>query len=204
MSELYILRKLSSIKHNVFTTKLFDIIIPEEVHKDNSPVDNIFLVMEHVEFDLRKMMRELTLKSKEFNEEHITIILYNMLCCLHYIHSAGLMHRDIKTDNILINGSCVTKFCDFGLARACSKNGLVDHESPDTAEERKSLSKKLYASREEREKGTRELSPHVISRRYRPPEIILFEKDYGQAVDVWSLGCVVAELMYYDDGSGDS
>ena len=201
VSELYILRKLSSIKQNVFTTKLYDIIIPEEVHKDNSPVDNIFLVMEHVEFDLKKMMMKLYEKSKEFNEKHITVIFYNMLCCLHFIHSAGLMHRDIKIDNILINDSCVTKFCDFGLARLCNKNNTQECQIASTPDERKSLSESLYASRPTREKSTRQLSPHVISRRYRPPEIILFEKEYGQAVDVWSLACVVAELLSYDNQS---
>lgn len=198
VSELYILRKLSSIKSNVFTTKLYDIIIPEEVHKDNSPVDNIFLVMEYVEFDLRKMLTKLGEKSKEFNEEHITVILYNMLCCLNFIHSAGLIHRDIKTDNILINGSCVTKICDFGLARLCTTKHQMP-EVPKTPKDRECLATTLKTAQATRSQASRELSPHVVSRRYRPPEIILFEKEYGQAVDVWSLGCVVAELLYHDD-----
>lgn len=42
----------------------------------------------------------------------------------------------------------------------------------------------------------RQLSSHVISRWYRPPEIILTEKKYGQAVDMWSLGCVLAEMLH--------
>jgi len=41
----------------------------------------------------------------------------------------------------------------------------------------------------------RRLSDHVITRWYRPPEIILIEKDYGPAADIWSVGCIMAELL---------
>jgi serine/threonine protein kinase len=41
----------------------------------------------------------------------------------------------------------------------------------------------------------RSLSNHVISRWYRPPEIIFIEKDYDQAVDLWSLGCIVSDIV---------
>lgn len=47
-----------------------------------------------------------------------------MLCCLNFIHNAGLIHRDIKTENILVDDSCVTKLCDFGLARVCTDTGI--------------------------------------------------------------------------------
>ena len=58
--------------------------------------------MEHVESDLKKMMNsEIKLK-----EEHVTIILYNILCALNYIHSSGVMHRDIKPANLLVNSTC--------------------------------------------------------------------------------------------------
>ena len=124
ISELYILRKLSAIKENVFVTKIYDIIVPQALEKDNTAIDSLFVVMEYVDFDLRKMLIKLEEQPDEFTEEHICIILYNMLCCLNFIHSAGLMHRDIKTDNILVNGSCVTKLCDFGLARPCNVNDI--------------------------------------------------------------------------------
>jgi serine/threonine protein kinase len=41
----------------------------------------------------------------------------------------------------------------------------------------------------------RRLSDHVVTRWYRPPEIILIEKDYGPAIDIWSVGCIMAELL---------
>lgn len=41
----------------------------------------------------------------------------------------------------------------------------------------------------------RELTGHVVTRWYRAPELILLEKDYGAAIDIWSVGCIVAELL---------
>jgi mitogen-activated protein kinase 1/3 len=41
----------------------------------------------------------------------------------------------------------------------------------------------------------RELSDHVVTRWYRAPELILMEKDYGSGIDMWSVGCIFAELL---------
>ena len=53
----------------------------------------------------------------------------------------------------------------------------------------------LSKTKEERSKGKRRLSDHVVTRWYRPPEIILIEKNYGPAVDIWGIGCIFAELI---------
>jgi mitogen-activated protein kinase 7 len=53
---------------------------------------------------------------------HVKTILYNMLCACKFIHSANVIHRDIKPGNILINRWCQVKFCDFGLARSIPEN----------------------------------------------------------------------------------
>lgn len=57
------------------------------------------------------------------------------------------------------------------------------------------MSKILADTKKERKKIVRELSDHVVTRYYRAPEIILLEKDYGPAIDVWAIGCVFAELL---------
>jgi mitogen-activated protein kinase 1/3 len=63
-------------------------------------------------------------------------------------------------------------------------------------EERKKLIKlSLEETKEERSHAKRRLSDHVVTRWYRPPEIILIEKEYGPAVDIWGLGCILAELL---------
>ena len=39
------------------------------------------------------------------------------------------------------------------------------------------------------------MSGHITTRWYRAPEIILLEKDYSQAIDMWGVGCIAAELF---------
>ena len=52
----------------------------------------------------------------------MSTIMYNMLCSIHFVHSANLIHRDIKPSNFLMNFDCIPKLCDFGLARSMPKN----------------------------------------------------------------------------------
>ena len=53
--------------------------------------------------------------------DHMSVLMYNMLCSVHYFHSANLVHRDIKPSNFLMNLNCIPKLCDFGLARTVPK-----------------------------------------------------------------------------------
>jgi len=48
---------------------------------------------------------------------------------------------------------------------------------------------------EERGKKERSLTPHVVTRYYRPPEVILVEKNYDTKVDIWSFGCIASEII---------
>lgn len=107
--EIKILRELTKMKSNVFTTKLIDVIVPKEDFND------IFIVMDHVDHDLKKIFT--TTQPPFFTEDHLLTILYNLLCSINYIHSANIMHRDLKPANILISSDCAIKICDFGLAR---------------------------------------------------------------------------------------
>ena len=82
-----------------------------------------------------------------------------------YIHSASIIHRDFKPSNLLLDKACGLKICDFGLARG--------HDD---------LSKE-------------EMTEYVVTRHYRAPEVILSWKKYTAAIDVWSVGCILAELI---------
>lgn len=53
--------------------------------------------------------------------EHAKIIVYNLLCAVNYLHSANVIHRDLKPGNILLTDQCSVKICDFGLARTIPK-----------------------------------------------------------------------------------
>jgi mitogen-activated protein kinase 1/3 len=71
---------------------------------------------------------------------------------------------------------------------------LGDHQKPEE-EKKKEISKKLIRSKDARKNMKRELTGHVVTRWYRAPELILLEKDYGPAIDMWSVGCIFAELL---------
>lgn len=143
--------------------------------------------------------------------------MYNLLCSLNWIHSAHVIHRDIKPSNILIDEDCKIKLCDFGLARTFSGLPIdpIKHydevkskisetnlqriqlglNSLSENETKQIIKQILESSKEERSKGRRRLSDHVVTRWYRPPEIILIEKQYGPAIDIWGVGCILAELL---------
>jgi mitogen-activated protein kinase 1/3 len=71
----------------------------------------------------------------------------------------------------------------------------VDNNEPTEEDRKKFVAKKLIKSKEIRKNMKRELTGHVVTRWYRAPEIILLEKDYGPAIDIWSVGCIFAELL---------
>ena len=69
--------------------------------------------MEFLESDLDQL-----LKCKiVFSELYMVRIIYNSLCALAFLHEANVMHRDLKSSNILITSDCNAKICDFGLSR---------------------------------------------------------------------------------------
>lgn len=123
------------------------------------------------------------------SELHVKTLLYNLLVGLKYVHSAGIYHRDLKPANCLVNQDCSVKICDFGLARTVDKPAA---------------NQKLPASpRGEQEvvgvphtkNMKKQLTGHVVTRWYRAPELILLQENYTEAIDVWSVGCIFAELM---------
>ena len=57
-------------------------------------------------------------KPDNLNREHVIILMYNLLCAIHFLHSANVIHRDIKPANILTTEQCEIKICDFGISRS--------------------------------------------------------------------------------------
>lgn len=123
--EIKLMRKMSKDKHNNFCVKLHNVIIPplSESNTDGSTdsseeglrFDQLFLVEECYGDAISYYIKDR--KSISLNEEHIKIIVYNLLCATQYIHSANILHRDLKPANVLINDECHVKLCDFGLSR---------------------------------------------------------------------------------------
>ena len=149
----------------------------------------------------------------ELEEEHVVLIMYNLLCALRQMHSMNIVHRDIKPSNILINKDCRIKICDLGMARTLP-NSCTGSESGNSIRLRDSILKRGYHEKGLSKAKVRELtsrklekrmiginrrkrclSSHVGSRWYRAPEISLIQKQYDYAVDIWSLGCCYYELL---------
>lgn len=93
-------------------------------------------------------------------------ISYQLCSGLYYLHSYGVAHRDLKPQNILISSSNEVKIIDFGISRQLD---LCDRTEPKT--------------------------PTVCTLWYRSPDVLLGYKDYHYELDVWSLGCIIGEMM---------
>ena len=77
----------------------------------------IFLVIEFIESDLKKILNSVH-RGTILEEDHIVTMMYNSFCALNFIHSANLLHRDLKPGNLLVDSNCCVRLCDFGLARS--------------------------------------------------------------------------------------
>ncbi|KAI3504678.1 hypothetical protein L1887_26331 [Cichorium endivia] len=124
---------------------------------------SIYLVFEYMEHDISGLISCPDIK---FTESQIKCYMKQLLSGLKHCHSRGVMHRDIKGANLLVNNKGIMKIGDFGLANFCN----VAHER-------------------------RPLTSKVVTLWYRPPELLLGSTDYEASVDLWSIGCVFAELL---------
>ncbi|KAL5017645.1 hypothetical protein ScPMuIL_007234 [Solemya velum] len=110
-------------------------------------------------------LHKIIVSPQPLTSDHVKVFLYQILRGLKYLHASRVLHRDIKPGNLLVNSNCVLKICDFGLARI---------EEPDES---------IHMTQE------------VVTQYYRAPEILMGAKHYDSAVDIWSVGCIFAELL---------
>mmetsp|Transcript_32130 Transcript_32130/g.44551 ORF Transcript_32130/g.44551 Transcript_32130/m.44551 type:complete len:375 (+) Transcript_32130:260-1384(+) len=125
---------------------------------------DIYLIFEFMETDLHAVIRANILE-----DIHKQYTMYQLCKCLKYMHSADLLHRDVKPSNLLLNSECQVKLADFGLARSVAQ--LEEEETSPI------------------------LTDYVATRWYRAPEILLGSTKYTFGVDMWSSGCILGELL---------
>ncbi|KAG0334713.1 kinase subunit of RNA polymerase II carboxy-terminal domain kinase I [Podila humilis] len=122
----------------------------------------VYMVFEYMDHDLTGILGHPDLK---FEPEHIKCLMKQLLEGLGFLHHKGVLHRDIKGSNLLVNKLGDLKLADFGLARLFQK------------------------------KVKRDYTNRVITLWYRPPELLLGATAYGPEVDMWSAGCIMVELF---------
>lgn len=155
-----ILRELRILAHfdheNIIGLR--DLVLPRSV--DN--FEHVYIITELMDTDLRQIVKS----DQQLTDQHVQYFLYQILRGLKCIHSANVLHRDLKPGNLLLNADCELKICDFGLSRG------VDFEMDPTLS-----------------------TPYVATRWYRSPELLLQWETATKAMDMWSVGCIFAELL---------
>lgn len=114
-----------------------------------------------------QVIKALRAQGRRIPAEHTCFWTYQLLRGLKYMHSAAVLHRDLKPQNILLNSNstCDLVVCDFGLSR------VLDPAHPPR------------------------LSEFVVTRWYRAPEVTLTLNQYSSKMDLWSVGCILAEML---------
>ncbi|KAK2187438.1 hypothetical protein NP493_165g02043 [Ridgeia piscesae] len=110
-------------------------------------------------------LHKIVVSQQPLTSDHVKVFLYQILRGLKYLHSTRVIHRDIKPGNLLVNSNCCLKICDFGLARI---------EEPDE---------------------NCHMTQEVVTQYYRAPEILMGARHYASSIDIWSVGCIFAELL---------
>lgn len=124
--------------------------------------NDCFMVFEYLSHDLTGLLNHPSFQLDDAQKKHLAKQMFEGL---DYLHTRGVLHRDIKAANILVSNEGILKLADFGLARFYAKRHQLD-----------------YTNR-------------VITIWYRSPELLLGETKYTAAVDVWSAACVMVEIF---------
>ncbi|KAG6612920.1 CMGC/MAPK protein kinase [Phytophthora cinnamomi] len=143
--------------------------------------EDTYIVTDLMETDLHRVINS----PEALSSDHIAFITYQLLCGLRYVHSAHIIHRDVKPSNVLINRDCLVKLCDFGLARGIdirpvTPNSIDGSSTPSSQDGEVALDEAL--------------TEYVVTRWYRAPELLLASR-YSTAIDLWAVGCIIAEMF---------
>eukprot|EP00281_Chroomonas_sp_CCMP1168_P013472 CAMPEP_0206279016 /NCGR_PEP_ID=MMETSP0047_2-20121206/37777_1 /ASSEMBLY_ACC=CAM_ASM_000192 /TAXON_ID=195065 /ORGANISM="Chroomonas mesostigmatica_cf, Strain CCMP1168" /LENGTH=462 /DNA_ID=CAMNT_0053708897 /DNA_START=253 /DNA_END=1641 /DNA_ORIENTATION=- len=200
---LRILREISILRR-ITHKNIISLIDVPLLAPPPAPVKTMYVVFEFAGTDMHKMVHA---------GMHITIdqvkVLMKQLCeGIRYLHHSCVIHRDLKPANILVDTKTwVLKIADFGLSRVLEPGTTAgidrrEHhgEARAPGDESSSEGKSdLNDDAPPPPQMHRAISEHVVTRWYRAPEVILCRGHYGYSIDVWSAGCIFAELLNMQD-----
>ncbi|CAI6100396.1 unnamed protein product [Clonostachys chloroleuca] len=132
----------------------------------------MYMVMPYMDHDLSGLLDN---PSVQFKEAQIKCYMLQLLQGLRYLHDNHILHRDMKAANLLISNQGILQIADFGLAR--HYDGPTPQAGKDMGE------------------GRRDYTGLVVTRWYRPPELLLQLRQYTPAIDVWGVGCIFGEML---------
>jgi len=126
---------------------------------------SLYLVFEYMEHDLTGLTACATASGRRLSLPQVKCYMKQLLSGIEHCHNNGVLHRDIKSSNLLVSSDGILKIADFGLATSYDPDNV------------------------------RPMTSQVITLWYRPPELLLGATHYGVGVDLWSVGCILAELL---------
>ena len=152
------IKTLSMVSHHENVIGLHEILT-------NSNMDQIYIIMDLAESDLFSSIENMRRNCQNFGANQVRNYIQQLLKAIAFLHGNGIIHRDLKTSNLLLTQNEVLKVADFGLARK--------YDLP----------------------ATKSYTPMVVTLWYRAPELLLGLQKYSTFIDVWSVGCIFAELV---------
>ena len=146
--------------------------------KENAS-SSVFLVLEYDEHDLAGLAACTELGGLRLGQ--VKRLAWQLFTALEQSHHDGILHRDVKASNLLVDKTGNLKLADWGARRGRSR-----------LENKKGF---FRDDRREPRSPRAALTPKVVTLWYRPPELLMGATEYDGRVDVWSAGCVLAELI---------
>ena len=140
-------------------------------NETNRDKGSLYMVLGFVDHDLVGLLE---MHKRRLTVPEVKCIMSQILNAIDYCHVRGIVHRDLKCANILIDRYGVVKLADFGLAREYCPNPLYHDDQVDSSFR---------------------MTNKVITIWYRPPELLLGATEYSWDVDMWSMGTILGELL---------
>lgn len=146
-------------------------------------------------------------KGTKLPEAFVKTVMMGVLKALRDVHAAGIVHRDVSPSNILINLDGAICLSDFGQARVLHSVNMENiHDCCHFQEGREDLNLEQNVLTMQKVVEKNDMTPAVGTQWYRAPELLFGSKNYDFSVDMWSAGCIFAELLRNEPifpGSGD-
>ncbi|EGO03580.1 hypothetical protein SERLA73DRAFT_83649 [Serpula lacrymans var. lacrymans S7.3] len=160
---------LKAMSHPCVVDILDMFVVRSKCSKDSTL--SVYMVFPYMDHDLAGLLENERVK---LQPSQIKLYMKQLLEGTEYMHRNHILHRDMKAANLLISNTGSLRIADFGLARAYDPSIVRGGDS--------------------RSKDRR-YTNCVVTRWYRPPELLLGARQYGGEVDIWGIGCVLGEMF---------